>query len=247
MWKIFFALFLASGMAFGAQQSTAYDALLVVGNQFSRAALQRIISVHGTEGDPQPTEWTVLVADRNLPSGVRELRVADGRIIANREGEMGAGSGRSKTIRTAQLNLDSDGAFTVTNYTADKSHTNFNSVDYTLRLNDRGMPVWVVTILDHTRAPVGTIHISANRGNVTRVEGMYRGANMANVQQDPAGGEETIVSDSYEDDEVYQPEEDENVVKVRIKQLFYRTKRDAQRLFLKARRPFDEFIARRSR
>lgn len=264
MWRFALVLFLTLTIARGQQQTTAYDALLVVGEQFHRAALKRIISVTGVDGDPQPMEWTVLVADRNAPGGVRELQVADGRIISNRTPrDRITGSTEGATINTAQLNLDSDGAFTVANYTADKSHTNFDSVSYTLRTNDRGVPVWVVTILDTARAPVGIIYISANRGNVTRVEGLYRGANMANVEQDPpdslandpvaqeALGNEPYAQaepDDYNDAEIG-PEDDgdENIVKARIKQMFRRTKRDAQRLFQRVRRPFDEFVERRRR
>ena len=256
MWKFGLAFFLTLAAARGQQQqSTAYDALMVVRNHFNRAALKRVISVTGVDGDPQPTEWTVLIADRNAAGGVRELQVANGQIIANRTpSDRIAGTTDGATINTAQLNLDSDGAFTVANYTADKSHTEFDSVSYTLRTNERGAPVWIVTVQDHARTALGPIHISANRGNVTRVEGMYRGANMSNVEQDP------VVSSNGTNDEYTEPEPelndegevdqgdgDENVVKARIKKMFRRTKRDAQRMFQRVRRPFDDFVERRSR
>lgn len=271
MWRFALVFFLTVSVALGRsqQQSTAYDALMVVKNQFHRAALKRVISVTGVDGDPQPTSWTILIADRNAAGGVRELQVADGKIIGNRTPRQGiAGTTEGATINTAQLNLDSDGAFTVANYTADKSHTNFDSVSYTLRTNDRGTPVWIVTIVDASRTPLGTIHISANRGNVTRVEGMYKGANMANVEQDPVAQEalaqnsvaddpvaQEALRDDYnqptpdanEEDDVDESDGDENVVKARIKQMFRRTKADAKRLFFRVRRPFDDFVERHSR
>lgn len=237
------------------QQSTAYDALMVVGNQFNRAAIKRVISVTGVDGDPQPVEWTVLIADRNAAGGVREFQVAAGRIVANRtpSGQT-TGTAEGATINTGQLNLDSSGAFTVASYTADKAHTNFDYVSYTLRTNDNGTPVWIVTLQDQARNPLGTIHISANRGNVTRVEGMYRGANMTNVEQDPvdrSGASQETVEPNYDDQgevtdegEIDESDADDNVVKAQIKRMFRRTKQDAKRLFQRVRRPFDDFFHR---
>lgn len=254
MWRFALAFLLAASVARAQQQITAYDALKVVERQFNRAAMKRVISVTGVDGDPQPTEWTVFIADRNAAGGVRELQVGDNGIVGNRAGSTGVtGSVEGATINTAQLNLDSDGAFEVANYTADKSHTNFDSVSYTLRTNDRGTPVWIVTVHDQSHAPLGTIHISANRGTVTRVEGMYKGANMANVEQDPvapAGTNEEYTEPEIDDEGAIVDEEsdgDENVIKARIKSMFRRTKRDAKRVFQRVRRPFDEFVERRSR
>lgn len=256
MWRWLFAfVLLLSVNAQAARQSTAYEALQVVGGQFHRAALQRIISVSGVNGDPQPVEWTVLIADRRAPGGVRELRVAEGRIVSDRTpaGSV-TGSAEGAIVRTSQLNLDSSGAFAVASYTADKSHTNFDRVAYTLRTNERGIPVWIVTLQDAAGSPLGTIHMSANRGNVTRVEGMYRGANIANVEQDPAGqgvtGEEEYYdAPDYGEEGVAEGEEEvdpeENAVKARLKRAFRKTKNDALRVFKKVRRPFDEFIDRR--
>ena len=236
------------------EQCTAYDALKIVSTQFHRAALNRIISVTGVDGDPQPVQWTIVIADRNAPAGIRELQVAEGRIISNQTPTSGVdGKSASATIKTSQLNLDSSGAFSVASYTADQSHTNFDLVNYKLRTNDRGVPVWIVTIQDQSRRPLGTIHISANRGNVTRVEGMYHGRDMTQVVQDSPEQRGAIadnpptVNDHAGVDAGPDPEstdEDDNVVTKNIKQMFYRTKRDAVRLFKRAERSFDDFIDR---
>ncbi len=257
MWRLALVLLFVVSSALAQQQSTAYEALRVVGTQFHRDALSRVISVTGVDGDPQPMRWNVLIADRGAPAGVRELVVANSRIVSNRtpRGTV-AGSPRGATIKSAQLNLDSSGAFDVASYTADKSHQNFDLVSYALRTNDRGNPTWTVTIQNRARTPLGTIHINANKGNVTRVEGMYRGANMAHVEQDPvdrtapdrgdeyAGGDEN--TDAVADDEgIEEGDGDENVVKAEIKRMFRQTKRGAQRVFERARRNFDDFISRR--
>nr|MBA2523667.1 hypothetical protein [Solirubrobacterales bacterium] len=264
MWRSCVALCLFASSAFAQQdRGTAYEALRVVGTQFHRAALARIISVTGLDGDPQPARWNVLVADRGAPGGVRELVVENGAIIANRtpKGTV-VGSTRGATIKTSQLNLDSSGAFQVASYTADKSHQNFDLVTYALRTNDRGNPTWIVTVQNQSRAPLGTIHINADKGNVTRVEGMYHGADMAHVEQDPVEnrrpdrverripepddqytGEES--GDVVSSDEVDERDGDENIVKAQIKRMFRQTKRGAQQIFERARRNFDDFISHR--
>jgi hypothetical protein len=256
MWKFAFAFLILASSARAREQATAYEALQVVRDQFHRAALSRIISVTGVDGDPQPTKWNILIADRNAPGGTRELQVAGGQIVSNQTtGGTVVGTSEGATIKTSLLNLDSSGAFSVASYTADKAHTNFDFVSYTLRTNDRGTPVWIVTLQDSARRPLGTIHIAANRGNVTRVEGMYRGANMANVEQDPVkqhGRTDEPIDNGRDeadqggnDGDIEESDGDENVVKTEIKRMFHRTKRDAERMFHRVSRSFDDFINRR--
>jgi hypothetical protein len=110
-------------------------------------------------------------------------------------------------------------------------------VSYTLRTDDRGNPTWIVTLEDRSRRPVGTIHIKANDGRVSRVEGMYQGRNMEQVEQDPeqADNGDVNAGDDAED----------NVVKRNIKRLFRKTKEDSVRIFNKVRRSFADFIAPR--
>ena len=259
MGKLSLLLFFLASSVLAQERGTAYEALRVVGTQFHRAALSRVISVTGVDGDPQPVQWNVLIADRGAPAGIRELAVANGRIVSNRtpSGTV-AGSSEGATIKTSQLNLDSSGAFDVASYTADQSHQNFDLVNYALRTNDRGNPTWVVTIQTQGRSPLGTIHINANKGNVTRVEGMYNGGSVAQVEQDRGNrssasrDDESLGGDEnadlvVDDDGAEEGDEDENVVKAEIKRMFYQTKRGAQRIFERARRNFDDFIDRRRR
>lgn len=234
--------------ALAQEQGTAYDALRTIGTQLDRSFVSRVISVQGVYGDPQPETWIVLVADRTAAGGVREIEVSGGQIVAQRTpvGEGGGATPRA-TISTARLNLDSSGAFSVASYTADKSHVTFALVSYILRTDSRGNPAWVVTLYDARRQPVGTIHIGANKGNVTRVEGMFRGRNMEEVVQDAPqgrGGGRPRADDAEELEEVEATDGDENVVKAEIKRLFRRTKRDAKQLFERVERSFDDFFNR---
>jgi len=244
MWRVLIILALASSSVFAQEQRTAYDALKVVGTH-NRSALRRIVSVTGVDGDPQPATWRVTIADRTAPGGMREFEIADGQIVSERTPSRNiVGTTEGATIDTAQLNLDSSGAFTVASYTADKSHTTFSLVSYTLRTNERGFPVWIVTVQDESRRPLGTIHIGANKGNITRVEGMYHGAEMAQVEEDHVDRNPPEDEESAPETTDEEGDGDENIVKAEIKRMFYRTKHDAQRLFIRARRSFDHFINR---
>ena len=247
MWRLILLCIFVTTPLFAQAQSTAYDALRAVGTQVDRAMISRVISVHGINGDPQPETWIVAVADRTAAGGVREIEVSDGQVVAQRTpvGES-VGTGAHATINTARLNLDSSGAFDVASYTADKSHVTFARVNYTLRTDRRGNPVWIVMLQDDRRRPVGTIHIGANKGNVTRVEGMFRGRNMTDVVQDePERRRRSRGSaDEHESEQVEAEDGDENIVKAEIKRLFRRTKRDAERLFERVERSFDDFFNR---
>ena len=229
MWRLFAAFLLSITPALAQENATAYEALRVVGGQLGRDALNHVVSITGVEGDPQPEKWKIILEDPDA-RGVREVQVADERITSDRSpGRRAAGSTEGATIDMARLNLDSTGAYAVASHTADKSHTSFATVDYTLRTDERGEPTWIVTLLSTSSRPVGTIYIGATRGTVRRTEGMFAGATMEDVENDsgeegergPFGG-----------------------VKARIKESFHRTQEEARDMFDRVKRSFSDFINR---
>lgn len=235
-WLLAFALFATEG--FAQENGSAYEALRVVGMRMNREVVNHVISVTGVDGIPQPKTWKILLEDRSARGGVREVDVANGRIVSQRTPIRSVvGTTAGATIATARLNLDSTGAYAVASHTAESSHTVFALVSYTLRTDERGNPTWIVTLEDQASRPVGTIHIGANKGSVTRVEGMYKGTNMAQVESD-----QTELAPADEDND---GDGDENIVKKRIKQMFHRTKEDATRMFQSVRRSFEDFFYRR--
>lgn len=209
------------------ENATAYEALRVLGSELGRDALQQIVSIRGSKGDPQPEKWKIIVED---PQGgaVRELQVADGRIDS--DGEAGrdvAGSTEGATINVSQLNLDSSGAYAVASHTAEASHTSFATADYILRTDDRGEPMWIVTLRNRSSRPVGTIYIGGTRGTVMRTEGMFAGATMEDVEGDYNQGNVTGVIKS---------------AKRSIKHGFNRAQEEARGMFEKVKRSFTDFI-----
>ena len=230
MWKWFSALLLIASPLCAQEQATAYEALRVLGQQLSRDLVTHVISVVGVEGTPQPETWRILLDDPSAPGGVREVEIANGRIVSERTPTRTVtGSSEGATINTTRLNLDSSGAYAVASHTADKSGTQFATASYTLRTDERGDPVWIVSLRNERGHPVGTIHIGANRGNVTRTEGLFAGASMQEVETDRDIQDEGGIL---------------TTAKSRISHAFHRAQEEARGMFERVKRSFTDFINR---
>jgi hypothetical protein len=243
MWKFLLATLLVAGPVLAQESPSAYEALRVIGTQLNRQMVNRIISVSGVDGDPQPRAWKILVADRNANGGVREIVVEDNRVVSQRVPNRSVvGSTQGATINTVKLNLDSTGAYSVASHTAHTSHVTFSSTSYTLRTDGRGNPIWIVTLADRSNRPVGTIHIRASDGRVSRVEGMYQGRNMEQVEEYQDDDNAPAQNEEIQEEEA--EDADENIVKRDIKRLFRRTRADARRMFGRVKRSFKDFVSR---
>ncbi|HSP44851.1 MAG TPA: hypothetical protein VLO30_02550, partial [Chthoniobacterales bacterium] len=73
MWKFLFAFLIPAGGVLAQENPSAYEALRVIGTQLNRQLVNRVISINGVEGDPQPRAWKVLVEDKKANGGVREI------------------------------------------------------------------------------------------------------------------------------------------------------------------------------
>ena len=228
MWRVWVATLLLATPVRAQENATAYEALRVVGSEFGREAVHHIVSIRATEGDPQPEKWNIVLEDPQ--GGVRELEIADGKIDSEHEADRAvAGSTEGATVDVSQLNLDSSGAYAVASHTAEASHTSFATADYILRTDDRGEPMWIVTLRNNSSRPVGTIYIGATRGTVLRTEGMFAGATMEDVEGDYDEGEGTGPFRS---------------AKRSIKHGFNRAQEEARGMFDKVKRSFSDFINR---
>jgi hypothetical protein len=226
------ALLFSAAAAFAQDNPTAYDALRAVGNQLGHDAVNHVVGMSGVDGNPQPEKWNILLADVNARGGVREVEVINGRVSGQRTPTRDlVGTTQGATVDTRKLNLDSSGAYEVASKTADSSHVPFALVSYTLRTDDRGNPTWIVTLQGQSRRPLGTIYIGANKGTVTRTEGMFQGLPM-----------EEAVEDRREGDVEYEPRRGDNPIVARAREMFYRARDNARSTFKRVRRNFADFI-----
>jgi hypothetical protein len=258
MWKWITPLVFLSASAIAQQESgTAYDALRTISGQLGKPALNHVISISGAEGDPQPKSWTVMLEDSQSPTSTREVVVSNGRIVSDRPPDRAViGSARNSTIKTSKLNLDSSGAFQVATRVADRSAARFDKASYTLRADERGEPVWIITLHGVSGKPIGTIHINSTRGNVVRTEGLFAGATMEDVQEDPAyvreeRSEQTTVRTerrSNNDDQDEDNDDDDHGplygVRSRLRGSFQHAQEEARGMFDRVKQSFDDTIHR---
>src|ERR1044071_9731022 len=229
MWRSFAALLLLTTPVCAQEKATAYEALRRVGTQFGRGALNHVVSITGVRGDPQPAKWKIILENPD-GRGVRELEVAEGKIDSGDGADWStAGSAEGATLNVSRLNLDSSGAFAVASHIAETSHTQFATADYTLRTDERGEPIWIVTLLSRSSRPVGIIYIGAARGTVKRTEGMFAGATMEDVASDSDRGDVSAVISN---------------ARRKIKDGFYRAQEQARGMFERVKRSFSDFINR---
>ena len=236
MSKWFIALLLLATPALAQERPTAYEAMRTVGTQLKRDFVNHVISVTGTNGAPQPETWTILIEDASARGGVREIEVGNGKIISERTPLRSAVEGSLGTvIDTAKLNLDSSGAFTLAQQTADKSHVTFATADYLLRVDERGNPIWRVALQRQNGEPAGAIFIGTNHGTITRTEGLFSGGDRTATVDEQS--DEPPPQEADEDDDG-----DQNIIKRRIKQAFRQARGDVKRTFFKVRRSFVDFF-----
>jgi hypothetical protein len=229
MWRVWVGLLLLATPVLAEENATAYEALRVVGEELGRDALHQIVTITGSKGNPQPEKWKIVVEDPQ-GRGVRELQIADGKIDSDDEADRNVtGSTEGATIDVSRLNLDSSGAYAVASHTAEASHASFATADYTLRTDDRGEPMWIVTLRNGSSRPVGTIYIGGTRGTVRRTEGMFAGATMEDVEGDYNQGDVSSVIRN---------------AKRSIKHGFDRAQEEARGMFEKVKRSFSDFINR---
>jgi hypothetical protein len=232
MLKFLAALLLSAAGALAQSNSTAYDALRAVGNQLNREAVNRVIAINGVDGNPQPATWHILLSDANASGGVREVEVTNGRVTNQRTPTRElVGTAKGATVDTRKLNLDSSGAYEVAAKTADSSHVPFALVSYTLRTDDRGNPTWIVTLQSQSRRALGTIYIGANKGTVTRTQGMFQGLRP-----------DEVVEDRREGNVEYEARSSDGPIISRAREMFYRARDNARDTFKRVRRNFADFI-----
>jgi hypothetical protein len=153
------ALFSLLVSANGLAADTAYSALRAVSARHGENALNQIIEVRGGKG-----VWKVIMADRRVPTGAREIQVAGGRIrsdamaVVDRRG--------NRPINVNELNLDSDGVLiTVNQEVAQPVPEEF--VHYRLSNSTYGStPVWTVALHHQPDGEISSMQIAADTGAV---------------------------------------------------------------------------------
>ena len=169
-----FVLLLFPLLAFGKDgpRDTAYKALRTLGVERDQALLNRVIEVKGRNGTPQPEKWVIVLDDPLARGGVREIEIANRRIVSERTPvKTYSGSSEGIAMNFPKLNLDSDGAFTIAEAQAKSAKIGFFGADYVLRCDDSATaPIWIVHLLDAKQRSLGSIVISADNGAIVSTD-----------------------------------------------------------------------------
>jgi len=148
------------------KEDTAYTALRVLGKRDGQETLNHVVELRGRGGAPQPAVWKIVIDDPHARGGVREVEVEHGRIVSERTP---TGHNVGGAMNFNQLNLDSEGAFTIADQEAQKGNAPFSNVDYVLKAGTGGgAPVWELDLSDGKNGRVGSVEIAADSGAVVR-------------------------------------------------------------------------------
>ena len=160
--------FFALGAACLAGPVTAYEALISVGRLKGNAFLDKLVEMRAVDGTPQPQQWIAVFRDASARGGLREF-VVSGKGIASERTPLRTEDALlvAPTMSSAQLKMDSSGAFTEANRQATAAKLGFDSVSYLLR-SVSNAPVWNLRLFDTSRREVGALALSAKSGAVAK-------------------------------------------------------------------------------
>jgi hypothetical protein len=182
----------APSFVFAADSDTAYKALRVFGKKFGDSQLNRVVEVRGRSGTPQPQVWKVIGNDPSARGGLLEADIQRGTIVGQRT-PTARGPVSSTVLDLNQLNLDSDGAFTVANQEMQKRNAPFDRMDYLLRTPGVGRsPVWHLELFDGSNGRIATFEIAADSGAV--LEQNINNPRTGPVARDDFSGDRDYVS-----------------------------------------------------
>jgi hypothetical protein len=152
-----------------AHAETALDAV----KQLPKDAAARIARIEAREGTPEPDRWYILTQDPAADNGVHEFVVSNGEIVASRSISQFAESLKPEDILgDAALNIDSDKAAKMARDYAEANGAVVASMNYELKKDGTdAAPAWTVSCMDEKGNKVGTVVVTAGKGNVVSHDG----------------------------------------------------------------------------
>ena len=149
--------------------ATAYRALRVARAALGAEALDRLAEMTGRDGVPQPYLWKIVLQTGTKTTGWKEIDVADGKIVAQHV--LTRPPDAVGVVKLQALNVDSAGAFDAADAQSRKARVRFDAVNYALRANEAGQPVWTMELVDQNGAGVGTMRVTASDGTLASLDG----------------------------------------------------------------------------
>ena len=175
-----FVFFLAAGLRSAVGQDsgiTAQTALGILETRFGTSRAGWVVELRGFRGQDQPREWEVFAYDADTPYLVRKFQVGEG--DATNEGpadDFFPLHSPTGYLTRAEIQLDSNAAFTIAEAAARQARMGFDRLNYYLRCREYSRePVWRLELVDVDERIVGKVYLSAETGEVLRTVWIYRG------------------------------------------------------------------------
>lgn len=178
-----FALSLSTSVALAADsdsdsRSTAYAAVRGLQKHLGQGCLSRVLEINGRNGTPQPAIWKMTLTNPGRTSTLSEFDIQGGRVVAHRTVPRTGRLMSDSPINFSLLNLDSSGAFKFANTHAQQAKLPFHGLNYILRADSTGRPVWSLQLLNKQRAPIGTLAVSARDASLVNATGLLSGGRL---------------------------------------------------------------------
>ena len=148
---------------------TALDAI----KDLPKEQAAHVARIEARGGTPQPDRWYILTQDPGADNGVHEFVVSNGEIVASRAVSQFAESLKADDVVGADpLKIDSDKVAKLAHDYADANGATVASMNYELKKDGPdAAPAWTVSCLDDKGNKVGSIVVTAGKGNVVAHDG----------------------------------------------------------------------------
>lgn len=182
--------FLPSATALEEGQVPALDGLKRLQKAFGGPAVAHITEMTGVGGVPQPEEWRVTAIDLRRADILHEFWIGDRRVTDEGTNDDYYPDKLPKGFfKLSRVKLDSTQAFAMAEQVAREANTGFDVINYKLHCREYSdEPVWTLTLLDRHEEIVGSVHLSAESGELLRTVWMRRRPNGRLVVEDSAQG-----------------------------------------------------------
>jgi hypothetical protein len=185
-----------------ADPTTALGALELL----PKAQAKKLARIEAHEGTPTPERWHFLVYDKESETGLREFVVAGGEIVASRILSQFAESLTvNDVVGVDGLQFDSDRAAQLVQDYALANNVTPSSINYQLKKDGAdAAPVWRVTCLDEAGKELGSLLLSAGKGNVISHDG-FAGPTLAEKKEGDVPASSELASNTPAADEECAP------------------------------------------
>ena len=170
------------------EQVPALRGLNRLQERFGPDAFFYVYEMTGVGGDPQPATWRVTSRDPGRSDVLHEYWLSDRRVTDEGLNDDYYPDRLPKGLfKSSRVKLDSTQAFAIAEQVARDAGSGFDSVNYKLHGREYTTePVWTLTLLDKEEEIVGSVHLSADSGEVLRTVWMRRNRNGRLVVKDSA-------------------------------------------------------------